>query len=78
MIPAQCRAARGLVDWTLVKLAEVPGVAASTVASIEQSLRVAIPETIQAMQRALEAAGVELTNGDEPGVKLRKPRRAVQ
>ena len=26
------------------------------------------------MQCALEAAGVELTNGDEPGVKLRKPR----
>jgi hypothetical protein len=27
-----------------------------------------------AIQRVLEDAGVEFTNGDEPGVKLRKPR----
>jgi transcriptional regulator with XRE-family HTH domain len=73
MTPAQCRAARGLIDWSQVKLAEVAAVAVSTVTSFEQSSRVATPERIQAMRAALERAGVEFINGDEPGVKLRKP-----
>jgi hypothetical protein len=30
--------------------------------------------TIEALQRSLEAAGVEFTNGDGPGVKLRMQR----
>jgi hypothetical protein len=30
--------------------------------------------SLAAIQRALEDAGVEFTNGDEPGVKLKKPR----
>ena len=35
--------------------------------------------TIEALQRALEAAGVEFTNGDQPGVRLtRVPPRAPQ
>jgi transcriptional regulator with XRE-family HTH domain len=73
MTPAQCRAARGLIDWSQVKLAEVAAVAASTVTSFERSSRVATLERIQAMRAALEKAGVEFTNGAEPGVKLRKP-----
>jgi len=31
--------------------------------------------TIAAVVRALEAAGIEFTNGDGPGVRLRKKRR---
>jgi hypothetical protein len=33
--------------------------------------------TVAALRKALEAAGVEFTNGDQPGVRLRKsaPRR---
>ena len=38
MTPAQCRAARGLIDWSQVKLAEVAAVAVSTVTSFEQKL----------------------------------------
>jgi hypothetical protein len=30
-----------------------------------------MPRTLEAIQRALETAGVEFTNGDEPGVKLK-------
>ena len=75
MTHAQCRAARGLLDWTEVRLADASGVAASTVTSFERSSRVATPERIQAMRAAIEAAGVEFTNGDEPGVKLRKKGR---
>ena len=44
MTPAQCRAARGLIDWSQVKLAEVAAVAVSTVTSFEQSSRVATPK----------------------------------
>jgi hypothetical protein len=29
---------------------------------------------LAAIQRALEAAGVEFTNGDQPGVRMRKGR----
>jgi hypothetical protein len=30
------------------------------------------PEQLAAIQEALEAAGIEFTNGDEPGVKLKR------
>jgi len=30
-------------------------------------------DALDAMRTALEAAGVEFTNGDEPGVKLKRP-----
>jgi hypothetical protein len=32
--------------------------------------------TIEAIQRALEEAGVEFTNGDQPGVRLTKAAAA--
>jgi hypothetical protein len=32
--------------------------------------------TIEALQRALEAAGIEFTNGDQPGVRLTKAAAA--
>jgi hypothetical protein len=33
--------------------------------------------TIEALQRALEAAGVEFTNGDQPGVRLTRAAAAL-
>jgi hypothetical protein len=33
-----------------------------------------MPRTLDAIGAALEGAGVEFTNGDEPGVKLRKAK----
>ena len=32
--------------------------------------------TVDSLQRALEAAGVEFTNGDRPGVRMREPTAA--
>jgi len=74
MTPAQCRAARGLLDWTQVKLAEAAGVGLTTVTSFERSWRCNYPDTIQAMKRALEAAGVEFIeeNGSGVGVRIKK------
>ena len=74
MTPAQCRAARGLLDWTQTTLADAAGVAVTTVTSFERSWKVLTPETIQAIQRALESAGIEFIdeNGSGVGVKFRK------
>ena len=74
MTPAQCRGGRGLLDWTQKKLADAAGVRRSAVSSFELSWRAPAPETIHAMQRALEAAGIEFIdeNGSGAGVKFRK------
>ena len=76
MTPAQCRAARGLLDWTQAKLAEAAGLALATVVKFERSGRTVPAKAVPAMQLAFEAAGVEFTNGDEPGVKLRRTPRS--
>jgi transcriptional regulator with XRE-family HTH domain len=76
MTPAQCRVARGLLDWTQERLADAAKVAVSTVTSFERSLRVAAPETIQAIQHTLEAAGIEFIpeNGSGAGVRMKKAK----
>ncbi len=74
MTPAQCRAARGLLDWTQVKLAEAAGLTLSTVVKFERNGRTVAAGAVQAMKRALEKAGVEFIaeNGGGVGVRLKK------
>jgi transcriptional regulator with XRE-family HTH domain len=72
MSPAQCRAARALLDWTQPNLAETAGLGLSTVVDFERSRRSVSEDAVQAIRAALESAGVEFTNSDEPGVKLKK------
>lgn len=74
MTPAQCRGARGLLAWTMPQLAEAAGVSVSTINSFELERRRPIAANLAALQRALEAAGVEFIaeNGGGPGVRLRK------
>ncbi len=74
--PAQSRAARGLLDWSRDQLAAVSQVAKRTIVRFEASDGVTRPGTTTAIRIALEAAGVEFTNGDAPGVRL-KPREPV-
>lgn len=70
---AQCRAARGLVGMTQKQLAQASGVSLRTIAHFESGERTPIPAILQALQQALEAAGVIfLENGEGAGVKLRK------
>ena len=71
---AQIRAARGMMSWTVRELAARSGVHRNTVTRIEAGEARHGP-TIAAVVHALEAAGVVFTNGDEPGVKLRKKKR---
>ena len=62
------RAALGLGVRELAAAAEV---SIDTVARFERGDELK-ERTIDALQRALEAAGVEFTNGDQPGVRLTK------
>jgi transcriptional regulator with XRE-family HTH domain len=71
MKAAQLRMARAAVGWGVRELAERAGVTANTVTRIENGAD-AKQSTIDALQQALEAAGVEFTNGDQPGVRLSK------
>ena len=71
----QLAAGRALVGMDQVKLAELAGLSANTIRSMEASKGAAIAgraANVQAVQRALEAAGVEFLNHGQPGVRLRK------
>ena len=74
---AQCRAARGLLDWTQQELADRAGVGIVTVRQVEAGLNEPRRATLEVITRALEAAGVEFIqeNGGGPGVRLRKRQR---
>ena len=56
-------------------LAERAGVSLETIKRIERKPGKisALAGTLDAIQRALETAGVTFTNGGEPGVKLKAP-----
>ena len=73
MTPAQCRAARALLDLTQTQLAEAAGFGLSTVVDFERLRREVSADAIAAIRSALEAAGVEFTNGDQPGVRMKSP-----
>jgi hypothetical protein len=69
---AQCRAARALIEWSRESLADGSHVALRTIVDFERGAREPRDATLAALRIALEDGGVEFTNGDEPGVKLRK------
>lgn len=72
--PAQCRAARALIEWSRDQLAETSMVALRTIVDFERGAREPRVVTLDAIQRALEAAGVIFVaeNGEGPGVRLKK------
>jgi transcriptional regulator with XRE-family HTH domain len=72
--PAQCRAARGLVDMDQAVLADAAMITRGVIVDFEKGRRVPTRNNLAAIQRVLEEAGVEFTNGDAPGVRLRKKK----
>jgi transcriptional regulator with XRE-family HTH domain len=75
LTPEQCRAARGLLDWTQEELAERAGISRSTVRDFEKGRHELHRTTEAQILLALERAGVRLIPADEmgPGVRLSSP-----
>ena len=71
MNAAQCRMARAALQMSVRDLASAAKVAPGTIVRLEggEDLK---ERTVEAVRSVLEAAGVEFTNGGEPGVKLRR------
>lgn len=74
LTPEQCRAARGLVNWTQDALARAADRGRNTVRHFEAGRQVPSDDTLKAFRAALEKAGVEFIpeNGGGPGVRLAK------
>jgi transcriptional regulator with XRE-family HTH domain len=74
LTPAQCRAARGLINWSQFELAEQAGVGIVTIRQLEAGNHAPRRATLDVVRRALEAAGIEFIdeNGGGAGVRLRK------
>lgn len=74
MLAVQCKMARAALSLGVRELAQAAEVSPETVVRLErgETLR---PRTIGAIRAALEAAGIEFTNGDAPGVRLVCKRR---
>jgi predicted transcriptional regulator len=73
--PALCRAARGLLDMNQVELASAASVSKNVIVAFEKGRTNPTKNNLAAIQRVLEEAGVEFTNGDAPGLRLRKKKR---
>lgn len=81
--PEQLRDARGLLGWSSEYLAARSGVTAYGVMRYERFGRVAARQgqppnfgVLVSIRNVLEAAGIEFTNGDQPGV--RRPKRMTE
>jgi transcriptional regulator with XRE-family HTH domain len=74
---AQCRAARGLLDWSQQDLADHAELGIVTVRQIESGLTEPRRATLTVLKQAFERAGVEFIdeNGGGRGVRLRKRQR---
>jgi transcriptional regulator with XRE-family HTH domain len=75
--PAQCRAARALLDWTQDDLSREAEVGVVTLRQFERGATEPRRAILAALRRALEEAGVKFINGKGggPGVRLREDHR---
>lgn len=73
----QIRAARAFLRWSAAELADVSGVGVATIRRLElvDGVPSSNARTLDALQKALEAAGVEFigTPDNGPGVRLQQP-----
>jgi DNA-binding transcriptional regulator YiaG len=72
MTPAQCRAARALIEMSLNHLAAAAVVPPAIVWDLEAGVSAPSEANLHALRQVLEKGGVEFIDGDRPGVRLRK------
>jgi transcriptional regulator with XRE-family HTH domain len=79
VVPSQSWLARDALGWTVTDLARAAGVSVGAVQRFESGA-VPRPETLEAIQRALEMAGIIFIDASEggPGVRLRKAEYTVK
>jgi transcriptional regulator with XRE-family HTH domain len=70
MIAVQCKMARAALGLGVRELADLAKVSPDTVARLERGEELR-ERTVDAIRAALEAAGVEFTNGGQPGVRMK-------
>jgi transcriptional regulator with XRE-family HTH domain len=66
--------ARAALNWTVRDLAEATGLHRNTINNIEVGRYAGDSESLTVIETVLTRAGVEFTNGNRPGVRLRKGR----
>jgi transcriptional regulator with XRE-family HTH domain len=71
MLAVQVKMARAALGLGVRELASLAGVAPGTIQRLEAG-ETLHQRTVIAIREALEAGGVEFTNGDRPGVRLRR------
>ena len=76
--PGQIRAARGLLGLSQDWLAKLAGISPTAIVNIETGTSDPKASTLAAIIRALEGEGAEFTNGDQPGVRLRKAKLGLE
>jgi transcriptional regulator with XRE-family HTH domain len=69
LTPIQCRMARAALGLGIRELAQAAKVSIDTVTRFERG-DLLKERTIEAIQRTFEAAGIQFTNGDQPGVRV--------
>jgi transcriptional regulator with XRE-family HTH domain len=74
--PEQSRTGRALLNWSLDDLAAASGVHRNTLSNFETGKYLGDPNTVSAVRRAFESAGVLLVdeNGEGVGARLRRFR----
>ena len=75
---AQCRAGRGLLDWTQETLAKNAHVSRATVADFERNIRIPTRNNLISITCALEAAGIAFIQGDKQGAGVRFRERKLE
>lgn len=72
--PAQIRGARGMLDWSMVRLATAAGLSISTVKRFESGDQPVSDDRVARMQDAVETEGVRFLADDGDGPGLRRGR----
>jgi transcriptional regulator with XRE-family HTH domain len=73
--PAQCRAARALLNWSQEDLVRHSQITKKTIADFERGATTPRPQTLAEITAAFEAVGIEFLNTKRPGVRLSRKSR---
>lgn len=67
LTPNQCRAGRGLLDWTQDDLAKQAGISRSTIRGFENGQHALQKASVNAIRAAFERAGLRILDTDPEG-----------